>query len=174
MAKGQKKRCASDGGNTADKSHKRSSAEGDDNKNKDAGTNGAPGDGKPLTATDGCVSSSTKGNGTMTPHDRDQRPTYRKMQILIRAWKATTIKTKTQAQMERLGMANVWRWPMAVTRQAQKATTQQHHMIAMQRPTYKKMQILMHVIIAMQRQTNRKMQVQNHSQFSKPQFGTLQ
>ena len=36
-----------------------------------------------------------------------QRPTYRKMQILIRARKATTIKTKTHAQMKRLGMANV-------------------------------------------------------------------
>ena len=69
MAKGQKKRCASDGGNTADKSHKRSSAEGDDNKNKDAGTNGAPGDGKRMTATNVCDTSSTKGDGAMTPHD---------------------------------------------------------------------------------------------------------
>ena len=112
--KGQKKRSASNGGNTVNKSHKWSSAEGDDNKNKDAGTNGAPGDGERLTAID------------------------------------------------------------AVTRQAQKATAQRHHMIAMQRPTYRKMQILMPVIIAMQRPTNRKMQVQNHSWFSKRQFGTLQ
>ena len=53
----------------ADKSHKRSSAEGDDNKNEDAGTNGAPGDGKHLTAIDGRDRPSTKGNGATTPHD---------------------------------------------------------------------------------------------------------
>ena len=58
--KGQKKRSASNGGNTVNKSHKWSSAEGDDNKNKDAGTNGAPGDGERLTATNGCDTSSTK------------------------------------------------------------------------------------------------------------------
>jgi hypothetical protein len=43
MAKGQKKRSASNGGNTVDKNHKRSSAEGDDDGNEDAGTKGLPG-----------------------------------------------------------------------------------------------------------------------------------
>ncbi len=69
--KGQKKRCASDGGNTTDKSHKWSSAEGDDDKNEDAGTNGAPGDGERMTTTDFRDRSSTKGNGATTPHDCD-------------------------------------------------------------------------------------------------------
>ena len=46
-----------------------SSAEGDDNKNKDAGTNGAPGDGERLMATNGCDTSSTKRKGAATPHD---------------------------------------------------------------------------------------------------------
>ena len=46
-----------------------SSAEGDDDKNKDACTNEAPGDGERLTVTDGCDTSSTKRKGTTTPHD---------------------------------------------------------------------------------------------------------
>jgi len=76
--KGQKKHSANYGGNTADKSHKRLSAEGDDNKNKNAGTNGAPGDGKRLTATDGHDTSNTKGNSTMTPHDCDAETNLQK------------------------------------------------------------------------------------------------
>ena len=67
--KSQKKRSTSNDGNTVSKSHKRSSAEGDNNKNKDAGTNGAPGDGKCLTVTNGRDTSSTKGNNATTPHD---------------------------------------------------------------------------------------------------------
>ncbi len=51
------------------KSHKRSSAEGNDTKNEDAGTNGASGDGERLTATDGRDTSSTKGDSATTPHD---------------------------------------------------------------------------------------------------------
>ena len=43
--------------------------EGDNNKNKDAGTNGAPGDDERLTATNGRDTSSTKRKGTTTPHD---------------------------------------------------------------------------------------------------------
>ncbi len=46
-----------------------SSTEGDDDKNKAACTNEAPGDGERLTATDGCDTSSTKRKGTTTPHD---------------------------------------------------------------------------------------------------------
>jgi hypothetical protein len=78
MVKGRKKRSASNGGNTADKSHKQSSAEGNDNKNEDAGTNGAPGDGERMTATNVRDKSSTKGNGTMTPHDRDAETNLQK------------------------------------------------------------------------------------------------
>jgi hypothetical protein len=47
------------------------SAEGEDDKNEDAGTNGAPGDGEHMTATNGRDTSSTKGNGAMTPQDCD-------------------------------------------------------------------------------------------------------
>ena len=43
--------------------------EGNDDKNKDACTNGASGDGERLTATDGCDTSSTKRKGATTPHD---------------------------------------------------------------------------------------------------------
>jgi hypothetical protein len=43
--------------------------EGNDNKNKDACTNGASGDGERLTATDSCDTSSTKRKGATTPHD---------------------------------------------------------------------------------------------------------
>jgi hypothetical protein len=67
--KGQKKHSASYDSDTADKIHKWSSAEGNDDKNKDAGTNGASGDGERLTATNGRDTSSTKGDGTTTPHD---------------------------------------------------------------------------------------------------------
>ncbi len=78
MAKGQKKRSASNGGNTADKSHKRSSAEGDNDKNEDAGTNGAPGDGERMTATNVHDMSSTKGDGATTPHDCDAETNLQK------------------------------------------------------------------------------------------------
>ena len=60
------------------KSHKRLSAEGDNDKNKDAGTNGPPGDGKRLTATDGHDTSNTKGDSTMTPHDHDAETNLQK------------------------------------------------------------------------------------------------
>jgi hypothetical protein len=60
------------------KSHKWSSAEGDNDENKDAGTNGAPGDGKRLMATDSRDTSSTKGNGTTTPHDCDAETNLQK------------------------------------------------------------------------------------------------
>ena len=69
--KSRKKRSASNDGNTADKIHKRSSAESNGNKNEDAGTNGVPGDGERMTATDGRDTSNTKGNGPMTPYDSD-------------------------------------------------------------------------------------------------------
>ena len=45
--------------------------EGDDDNNKDAGTNEAPEDFEPLTATDGPDTSSTKHNGPTTPHDQN-------------------------------------------------------------------------------------------------------
>ncbi len=71
VTKGGKKRSTSYDGSTGDKGRKRLSAEGDNNKNKDTGTNEASGDGERLTATNGCNTSSTKGNGATTPHDRD-------------------------------------------------------------------------------------------------------
>ena len=46
-----------------------SSTEGDDDKNKDACTNEAPGDGERLMATDSCDTSRTKRKGATTPHD---------------------------------------------------------------------------------------------------------
>ena len=64
--KGRNKRCASDGGNTADKSHKRSSAEGDNDKSKC------------MTATDVHDKSSTKGDGATTPHDHDAETNLQK------------------------------------------------------------------------------------------------
>ena len=64
--KGRNKRCASDGGNTADKSHKRSSAEGDNDKSKR------------MTATDVRDKSSTKGDGATTPHDHDAETNLQK------------------------------------------------------------------------------------------------
>ena len=76
--KGRKKRSASYDGNTGDKSHKRLSAEGDEDKNKNAGTNGAPGDGKRFKATNGRDTSSTKGNGATTPHDCDAETNLQK------------------------------------------------------------------------------------------------
>ncbi len=61
-AKGRKKRGANNDGNTPKKSHKRSSAEGDDNDDKPkGGTNGAPGDGDRLTAHNGRKASGTQG-----------------------------------------------------------------------------------------------------------------
>jgi hypothetical protein len=68
--KAQKKRCASNSGNTADKSHKWSSAEDNDDKNEDAGTNGAPGDGERMTAADVRDKSSTKGDGAKESMDK--------------------------------------------------------------------------------------------------------
>ena len=76
--KGQKKRSASNDGNTADKSHKQSSAEGDNDKNEDTGTNGAPGDGERLRVTNGRDTSSAKGDGALTPHDRDAETNLQK------------------------------------------------------------------------------------------------
>ncbi len=60
-----------------------SSMEGDDDKNKNACTNEAPGDGKRLTATDGCDTSSTNRKGATTPHDHVNAETNknRKMQV---------------------------------------------------------------------------------------------
>ncbi len=55
----------------ADKSHKWSSAEGNEDKNEDAGTNRAPGDGERMTVTNVRDKSSTKGNGATTLHDCD-------------------------------------------------------------------------------------------------------
>ena len=78
MAKGRKKRSASDGGNKADKSHTRLSPEGGDNKNENADTKEAPGDGNCMTATNVHDKSSTKGNGTMMPHDRDAETNLQK------------------------------------------------------------------------------------------------
>ena len=78
MAKGQKKRSASDGGNMANKSHKWLSAEGDDDENEDAGTKGAPGDGERMTVTDVRDKSSTKGNSATTPHDCDAETNLQK------------------------------------------------------------------------------------------------
>ena len=61
-AKSQKKRGANDNGNTAKKSNKWSSAEGDKDEDKAAGgTNGAPGDGKRSTAHNGREASGTQG-----------------------------------------------------------------------------------------------------------------
>jgi hypothetical protein len=57
VGKGRNKCCASDGGNMVDKSHKRSSVEGDDDKNKH------------MTATNVRDKSSTKGDGATMPHD---------------------------------------------------------------------------------------------------------
>jgi hypothetical protein len=68
----------SDGGNTADKSHKRSSVEGDNDKNEEAGTKGAPGNGKHMTATDVMDKSITKGNNATMPHDRDAETNLQK------------------------------------------------------------------------------------------------
>ncbi len=62
----------------ADKSHKRLSTEGDDNKNEDAGTNGAPGDGERMTTTNVRDKSSTKGNSATTPHDCDAETNLQK------------------------------------------------------------------------------------------------
>jgi hypothetical protein len=67
--KGQKKRSASNDGNMVIKSHKQSSVEGDDDKNKNAGTNGAPGDGKRLMATNGPMV-----NTANTPRGYDRPP----------------------------------------------------------------------------------------------------
>ena len=47
--------------------------EGDDDNNKDAGTNGAPEDCEPL-ATDGPDTSSTKHGSPTTPHNHDADP----------------------------------------------------------------------------------------------------
>ena len=52
-----------------------SSAEGDNDKNKDVGTNEAPRDGEHLTATDGCDTSSAKRKGATMPHDRGNEDT---------------------------------------------------------------------------------------------------
>ena len=52
--------------------------EGNDDKNKDACTNGASGDGERLTATDGCDRSSTKRKGATMPHDRDAETNLQK------------------------------------------------------------------------------------------------
>ena len=76
--KGRKNHCTSNSGNTADKSHKQSSAEGDDDKNEDTGTNGAPGDGKRMTATDVLDTSNTKGDSATTPHDCDAETNLQK------------------------------------------------------------------------------------------------
>ena len=46
-----------------------SSAEGDNDKNKDACTNGAPEDSERLTATNGCDTSSKKRKGATSSHD---------------------------------------------------------------------------------------------------------
>ena len=121
--KARKKHCASDGGNTEDKSHKRSSAEGGDNKNENAGTNGAPGDGERMTATDVRDKSSTKGDGVTTPHDHDaetmdkgtkgrnKRSASYDGNTVDKSHTRSSVKgdddKKMQAQMERLGMANV-------------------------------------------------------------------
>ena len=78
MAKGQKKRSANYDGNMGDKSCKRLSAEGNNDKNKDTGTNEAPGDGECLTATDGRDMSSTKDDGATTPHDCDAETNLQK------------------------------------------------------------------------------------------------
>ena len=107
MAKGQKKRSASDGSNTTDKSHTRLSVEGDDNKNEDAGTNGAPGDGQRMTVTDVRDKSSTKGDGATTPHDSDAETNLQKDADTHSSAEGDDDKTKMQAQMERLGMANI-------------------------------------------------------------------
>ena len=76
--KSRKKRSASDDGNTADKSHTRLSTEGDEDKNEDTGTNGVPGDGECMTATNGLERLSTKGDGAMTPHDHDAETNLQK------------------------------------------------------------------------------------------------
>ena len=78
VTKGGKERSANYDGNTGDKSCKWLSAEGDNDKNKDTGTNEAPGDGERLTATNGRNTSSTNGNGTTTPHDRDAETNLQK------------------------------------------------------------------------------------------------
>jgi hypothetical protein len=78
VTKGRKKRSANYNGNTGDKSHKRLSAEGNNDKNKDTGTNKAPGDGERLTATNGRDTSSTKGDGATTPHDCDAETNLQK------------------------------------------------------------------------------------------------
>jgi hypothetical protein len=78
LQKDPRKRSASYNGNTGDKSRKWLNAEGDDNKNKDTGTNEAPGDGKRLTVTNGRNTSSTKGDGATTPHDRDAETNLKK------------------------------------------------------------------------------------------------
>ena len=78
VIKGRKKRSANYDGNTGDKSCNRLSAEGNKDKNKDTGTNEAPGDGKRLTATDDRDTSSTKGDGTTTPHDCDAETNLQK------------------------------------------------------------------------------------------------
>jgi hypothetical protein len=79
-AKGQKKRGANDNGNTAKKSHKRSSAEGNNDEDKAAGgANGAPGDGECSMAHNGREASGTQGaeeskndvDSATTPPDGD-------------------------------------------------------------------------------------------------------
>ena len=72
------KRSASYGGNTGDNSRKRLSVKCDEDKNKDTGTNEAPGDGECLTATNSRNTSSTKGDGATTPHDRDAETNLQK------------------------------------------------------------------------------------------------
>ena len=78
LQKDPRKRSASYDGNTGDKSHKWLNAEGDGDKNKDAGTNEAPGDDECLTATDGRNTSSTKGDGATMPHDCDTETNLQK------------------------------------------------------------------------------------------------
>ncbi len=86
-AKGRKKRGANDNGNTARKSHKWSSAEGDDNEDKVAGgANGALGDGERSTAHNGREASGTQGaeeskndvNSATTPPDGDAETNEKK------------------------------------------------------------------------------------------------
>ncbi len=73
-SKGQNKCNANDNGKTVTKSQKRSSAEGDNDEDKAAGANGAPGDNKRLMAPNGCEASGTQGAGSKNDVDSATTP----------------------------------------------------------------------------------------------------
>jgi hypothetical protein len=74
-AKGRKKRGANDNGNTAKKSHIRSSTEGDDDEEKEVGANGAPGNRERSTAHNGRKALGTpQGAGSKNDIDRATTP----------------------------------------------------------------------------------------------------